>query len=112
MLDPLTAPSRQCSDTVNLDICAKWKLFCSNATSSCCQLPFPNPYFRKTSGYPRATRLYIAKILRVDFVDLRKVRHVDNEDIDFDNMLERATRGFENVCQVLHDSMLQQFRID
>jgi hypothetical protein len=55
---------------------------------------------------------YIAKILRVDFVDLRKVRHVDNEDIDFDNMLERATRGFENVCQVLHDSMLQQFRID
>jgi hypothetical protein len=112
MLDPLTTPSRQYSDTVNLDICAKRKLLCSNATSGGCQLPSQNRYFRKTSGYPRATRLYITKILRVDFVHLRKVRHVGNEDVYFDNMLERAARGFENVCQVLQDLMLQQICID
>jgi hypothetical protein len=52
------------------------------------------------------------KILRVDFVHLRKVRHVGNEDVYFDNMLERAARGFENVCQVLQDLMLQQICID
>jgi hypothetical protein len=27
-------------------------------------------------------------------------------------VLERATRGFKNVCQILHDLMLQQMCID
>jgi len=41
LLDASTRPSRQCSDTFNLDICAKWKLLCSNAASSFCQLSSP-----------------------------------------------------------------------
>ena len=39
---------------------------------------------------------------RVDAIDLRKVRHVGQQDCTFQNVVERTSSRLENCSQILH----------
>lgn len=61
---------------------------------------------QEASSYLRATRQVLGEILRVDLVHFVEIVHVVEEDVDLDDFLEAAARGFEHGGQVADHLML------
>ena len=51
--------------------------------------------------YLRASRLQLSKVGLVDFIHLGKVRHVGEEDIDLNTLIQAATCGIKDRGEVL-----------
>lgn len=55
----------------------------------------------------RSARFHIPPVLGVDFVHLRKVGHIGQEDVDFDRVVDSGTCGLQDRGEILDALVLR-----